>query len=170
LALVAPDDVKPVFAWEPFKKIARELPELFKRHALDAPSITGAKPDPDWDRFYQYALYGGLHCLTIRAGGFLVGYLFVFVGPNPKYLTETWSTLDGFWIDPLYRDAGCILGMFSRYDQKMKELKVRGGRLGDLLEQVGDDAYRARLHKVFVRLGYVPREMIYEKDYGDERR
>lgn len=165
--LVAPEELKIAFAWERFRKIARELPELFKRHATDAPSITGAAPDPDWDRYFQFDLYGGSRWLTLRAEGFLVGYLCMFTGPNPKHLIENTASIDGWWIDPLYRDAGTILGMFRRFDDQAKELKARVGMLGDLLEQVSDGAYRARLHKVFVRLGYRPVEIVYAKDFGE---
>lgn len=147
------------FQWERLPAIAKELPPLFIEHWREIALNQDKIPlDPDWQRYFDYDLIGVLQVLTVRFGGVLVGYLFVFVHPHLHYASTLWAQTDLFWIKPAYRGRG--VGLFTRMEKRLRELGVKVVHVNIKLHF---EKNRGTLGKLFERLGYKACDMIYMK-------
>lgn len=149
-------------AWERFGTFAKELPPLFKRHWREIALNQDRVPlDPDWDRYFNYDLAGFLHCLTVRSGDHLVGYIFYFVHPHMHYASTAWAQTDIFWIEPEHRGGVTFLRMIDEGEAYLKRMNVKVIYLNRKLH------FDERVGTLFERKGYKPIELIYSKYVGD---
>lgn len=137
---------------------------MFRRHWKEIALNQDKIPlDPDWARYFDYDLLGILHCLTVRDGQTLVGYVFVLTWPHLHYASTLWAQTDIFWLDPVYRQGWTGFRMLRLMEKRLQELGVRVIYANAKLHF---EASRGTIGKLLERLGYKPTEMIYSKFIG----
>jgi GNAT superfamily N-acetyltransferase len=147
----------PEFCWEKFHAIAHELPLLFHEHWRELALNQDVVPlDPDFDKFYRLDIEGVLHVLTARAGGELVGYLFLLVGPGLHYKSTLLAHVDMFFLDPVYRQGWTGVKLFKRLIADARTLGVVNLTLATKIHFMDN-----RVTKLLQRLGFKPIETVH---------
>lgn len=137
----------PELNWERFNAIAHELPPLFLEHWREA-SLEKYPLDPNWDLYYSWDIQGVLRCLTVRAEGALVGYLFLLLSPHVDHKTTLYAQAEKFWLDPVFRQGWTGVKLFKEAARAATEwgavefavpveLHMMDGRLARLLQRLG---------------------------------
>lgn len=153
------------FQWEPFHRVSLELALLLRQHwqevALDHESIPLA---PDWDRYYQFALMGIFHVVTVRDSGRMVGYCTWMVCPHLHYSTALWAHNDVLWLSPAYREGftGIRMMRFS-----LDGLRAMGVRVVHVTTMDHFEKERGGLGRIFEFLKFKRIQSVYSLDLGD---
>lgn len=119
--------------------------------------------DPDWDRYFAYDLANVLHCLTVRSGGVLVGYVFVLVFPHLHYASTLWAQTDIFWLDPAYRQG---LTGYRMLKETERYLKAGGVKMVCMNAKLHFETDRGTIGRLLERLGFKPMDIVYSKFIG----
>jgi hypothetical protein len=139
------------------------LPEavsLVIRHWKEVDWFDGALPlDVDWRRALDYEKADLLHILTARQDGFLIGYIFSYILES-LFFSNKWATVQGFWLDPLYRSGWTGVKLFKENERGLKALGAGAISVEILLKIYAD---RGTLGKILLRLGYKQIGSLYAK-------
>lgn len=152
------DLAAPEFGWERFHAIAHELPPLFAEHWRELALNRDTIPlDPDFDKYYRLDIEGTLQVLTARvAGGQLVGYVFLLVGPHLHYKSTLWGHADMYWLDPMYRQGWAGVRLFKALIAGARALGVVNLTLATKMHFMDN-----RVTKLLQRLGFKPIETVH---------
>lgn len=135
---------------------------MFKRHWVELATNRDAIPlDPFWQQYFDLDLMGVLRVLTVRVDGLLVGYVFVALAPHTHYASTLWANYDMFWLDPVYRQGWTGVKMLLEAERQMREWGAKAISLS--MKIAFNEAYEGRMHRLLVRLGYAPRDVVYVK-------
>jgi hypothetical protein len=139
--------------WATFKVEARELFELHWREiALNHAEVP---LDIDYARYDAMAAVGGLHVLTARRVGTLIGYHVALISPHLHYRSTLHGITDVYWIAPECRHGITAVRFFQAVE---RELKRRGVRKLFTATKLHLDQ-----GSLFEYLGYKPVERLYAK-------
>lgn len=145
-----------VYQTEPWHTFKFEARELFKRHWQEVALNHSEVPlDIDHRRYDELATAGGLHVLTVRRAGLLVGYQVTVISPHLHYASTLHGITDVYWIAPECRHGITAMRMFQAVERELKKLGVR--KLFTATKLHLDQG------SLFERLGYKPVERVYAK-------
>lgn len=84
------------------------------------------KPDMDYDRYAALDQSGMLHCITVRDGGKLVGYILTLISKNLHYKSSPpMGITDMYFLLPEYRNRGGIgVKMYLELERSLKGLGI----------------------------------------------
>jgi GNAT superfamily N-acetyltransferase len=141
-------------------EILQELPELFYKHWKEASYKPGFIFDPDWQKYLESDIAGGLFILTARAEGKLVGYYFANLFTHIHYKGISCAFVQGYYLLPEYRAAGNGIRLLKTAENILKKRGIRMLYIscGELLDLVG----------LLERLGFKKAETGLYKVLGDE--
>lgn len=134
------------FAVETIDECLDDMRHLWGLHweeiALDRDKI---KLEPDVDTFRVLEQAGGLHIVTVRDGGDMVGYHVTIVRPHLHYRSSLTGYVDMYFVHPDYRKGRTGIGLFKYAEQTLRERGCQriytGTKLhkdmGKLLEYMG---------------------------------
>lgn len=114
--------------------------------------------DVDWRRALDLEAAGMLHVLTVRQDH-LVGYIFSYL-LDSIFFSQKWATVQGFWLDPLYRQGWTGVKLFKENERGLKALGAIAISVEILMKIAAD---RGTLGKILDRLGYSPVGNLYAK-------
>jgi L-amino acid N-acyltransferase YncA len=153
-AVTAP--VGTVYQTEPWSSFKAEARELFQRHWREVALNHAEVPlDIDYARYDALEAAGGLHVLTARRGGLLIGYQVTIVSPHLHYRSTLHGITDVYWIAPECRHGVTAMRLFQAAERELKKLGVR--KLFTATKLHLDQG------PLFERLGYRPVERLYAK-------
>jgi len=145
-----------VYQTEDWRNFKREARELFLRHWHEVALNHAEVPlDIDHERYDALADAGGLHVLTVRRGGLLIGYHIAIVSGHLHYRSTLHGITDVYWIAPECRHGITAIRMFQAVERELKKLGVR--KLFTATKLHMDQG------SLFERLGYKPVERLYAK-------
>lgn len=145
-----------VYQTEPWATFKVEARELFERHWREIALNHAEVPlDIDHERYDALASAGGLHVLTVRRAGVLIGYHIAIVSGHLHYRSTLHGITDVYWIAPECRHGVTAVRMFQAVE---RELKRRGVRKLFTATKLHLDQ-----GALFEFLGYNPVERLYAK-------
>jgi Acetyltransferase (GNAT) family len=145
-----------VYQTEPWATFKVEARELFERHWREIALNHAEVPlDIDHARYDAMAAAGGLHVLTVRRAGKLIGYHIAIVSGHLHYASTLHGITDVYWIAPECRHGVTAVRMFQAVE---RELKRRGVRKLFTATKLHLDQ-----GALFEHLGYRPVERLYAK-------
>lgn len=145
-----------VYQSEPWATFKHEARELFMRHWQEVALNHAEVPlDIDHARYDALADAGGLHVLTARRGGLLIGYQVTVVTPHLHYRSTLHGITDVYWIAPECRHGVTAIRLFQAAERELKKLGVR--KLFTATKLHLDQG------PLFERLGFKPVERLYAK-------
>lgn len=145
-----------IYQTEPWATFKAEARELFVRHWKEVALNHADVPlDIDHARYDALAAAGGLHVLTARRGGLLIGYQVTIVSPHLHYRSTLHGITDVYWIAPECRHGVTAIRLFQAAERELKKLGVR--KLFTATKLHLDQG------SLFERLGYKPVERLYAK-------
>ncbi len=106
--------------------------------------------DPDWQKGLAYEQAGVLFILTARREGRLVGYIFSYIIES-LFFSVSWASVQGFWLDPVYRAGWTGVRLFKEMERGMIERGAKAISVEILLKIAKD---RGTLGRILERLGY----------------
>ncbi len=131
--------------------ILPEVAPLVQKHWREVDWFDGRLAfDPDWQKGLQYEQAGVLFILTCRREGHLVGYIFSYI-LDSMFFSMPWATVQGFWVDPLYRSGWTGIKLFKENEKGLRERGARAISVEILLKIAKD---RGTLGRILERLGY----------------
>jgi hypothetical protein len=148
------------FQVEPWPLVRGEASLLWQSHydEIGIGKTLGFPLDPDFPRLDRTHALGGLHIVTVRADGILVGYHASFVDTLVHYRTVLIGNSDLYWLRPDMRKGRVALRLFQKVEET---LRARGVKI--LFDATKLELDRGEL---FEFLGYVPLERRYYKVIG----
>lgn len=148
------------YQWEKLADILPEIAPLLRLQWQEVDWFKGQLPlDPNWERCLQYEQAGVLHILTMRREGFLAGYVFTYLLES-VFFSKPWATVQGFWVDPVYRAGWAGVKLFKENERGLRERGAVAISVEVLLKIARD---RGTLGKLFERLGYRQLGSLYAK-------
>lgn len=145
-----------VYQAEPWSTFKVEARELFERHWREIALNHAEVPlDIDYARYDSLARAGGLHVLTVRRAGALIGYHVAIVSPHLHYQSTLHGITDVYWIAPECRHGLTAVRLFQAVE---RELKKRGVRKLFTATKLHLDQ-----GPLFEFLGFKPVERLYAK-------
>ncbi len=165
----APARPKAVFASEKFYDCAPELKPLFRKHWLELGRDRADIPlDPNYDAFAVGSANGGLHILTARFEGALVGYVFSIIGPHLHYKSTLHAKADMYWLAPEHRKGWTGINMIKAWEAEMRRLGAVRICIGENLIFKGKrvdprTGKPRRMRTLFEALGFRPSDIEYRK-------
>lgn len=145
-----------VYQTEPWRSFKGEARELFVRHWREVALNHADVPlDIDHARYDALADVGGLHVLTVRRDGLLIGYHVAIVSGHLHYASTLHGITDVYWIAPECRHGITAMRLFQAVERELKKLGVR--KLFTATKLHMDQG------PLFERLGYKPVERLYAK-------
>lgn len=114
--------------------------------------------DPNYDLYFEIEKAGGLHCVTVRDDGRLVGYFLSLVHQHLHYQGSKWAINDVLFIHPDHRHGSLAMDMFKFAESKLRDM-------GCDVMSIHMKTY-ARFDRLVERLGYENVEAIYAKQLG----
>jgi len=115
---------------------------------------------PDYDLYYKIEGAGGLHMVTARKGGTLVGYYVAFVSKHPHHKEHLFATNDFVFVEPSCRKGYAGVGLFKYAEKSLAELGVS-------VVVINTKAH-APFDNLCEYLGYSSEERLYSKYIGKE--
>lgn len=145
-----------VYRVERWRDIKREMLPLLVRHWREVALNHADVPlDIDEARYADLDEAGGLHIVTVRRSGLLIGYHVAIVSTHLHYASTLHGFTDVYWIAPECRHGVTALRMFQAVERELKTLGVR--KLFTATKLHMDQG------ALFERLGYKPVERLYAK-------
>jgi len=145
-----------VYAVERWRDLRVEMLPLLVRHWREVALNHADVPlDIDEARYRQLDEAGGLHIVTARRDGLLIGYHVAIVSPHLHYASTLHGITDVYWIAPECRHGVTAMRMFQAVERELKSLGVR--KLFTATKLHLDQG------ALFERLGYRPVERLYAK-------
>lgn len=111
--------------------------------------------DPNYELYLDIEKAGGLHCVTVRDSGALVGYFISLVHEHLHYKKSKWAINDVLFLHPDYRNGLVALDMFKFAEDGLRDM-------GADVITVHMKTY-ARFDSLVERMGYDNIELIYAK-------
>jgi hypothetical protein len=146
------------FRLEQFAHIVSELPALIQQHWDELGLYKDqANLEPDWDRYFDNARRGILHCFTARYEGVLVGYIAMLVDKHSQH-GKLWADAHMFWLDKAFRTGWNGIKFFRFMEQVLKE---EGVQFINIEHTIHFD-----LSNMFKYLGYKPKFITHTKYVG----
>jgi len=109
---------------ENYEEIIESAKPLFEKHYREiARNQEKIKLNPDYDLYKKMEDKDGLHIVTVRGDGKLIGYFVSFLAPHPHYQDHVMASNDIFYIDPIHR-KGSVGSRMVKF--ALKSLKERG--------------------------------------------
>lgn len=145
-----------VYAVERWRDLRLEMLPLLVRHWREVALNHADVPlDIDEDKYKQLDEAGGLHIVTVRRDGLLIGYHVAIVSTHLHYASTLHGITDVYWIAPECRHGVTAMRMFQAVERELKKLGVR--KLFTATKLHLDQG------SLFERLGYKPVERVYAK-------
>lgn len=114
--------------------------------------------DPDLEEYGRLDKAGGLHIVTVRQDGLLVGYHISFLRPHIHYKQSLSAFTDIYYVAPAFRRGLVGTRLFQYVEETLKAKGVQKMFTGTKLHlDVG---------KIFERLGWRETERLYTKVIG----
>ena len=149
-------DSEPQFSVERYAQMIEEVKPLLIAHWEEIAMFKDKiKLAPAFDKYKELDEKGGLHIITARLDGKLIGYHVAFVTPHPHYMNDLMSLTDIFFILPEHRKGLLGFRLFRFIEQEMKKLGVTKMMAGTKLNR--------DLGVLFERLGWEPTDRLYAK-------
>lgn len=142
---------------ENFKDVVKELKPMLVKHWEELANNKEVRPlDVDYNKYIELNEHGCFRLFTVRNDeDKLVGYASFFINFNLHYQTWLFASVDVYYIDPDYRNAGVGSQFITEMESWLKSMKVRSVTMMDKLHKSHES--------FFVKLGYKPVEQLYEK-------
>jgi len=154
--MIRPLAVGTVYAVECWHDVKAEMVPLWERHWREVALNHAEVPlDVDHERYDAMADNGGLHVLTVRRNGKLIGYHIAIVSGHLHYKSTLHGITDVYWIAPECRHGVTAVRMFQAVERELKKLGVR--KLFTATKLHLDQG------SLFEHLGYKPVERLYAK-------
>jgi GNAT superfamily N-acetyltransferase len=152
-------DSEPQFKVERYADVIAEAIPLLSYHWEEIAMFKDKiKLCPAFDKYEEIDKAGGLHIITARVGGRLIGYHVAFVTPHPHYKNNLMSLTDIFFILPEHRKGLLGFRFFQFIEHEMRKLGVTKMMAGTKLNR--------DLGILFERLGWEPTDRMYSKYIG----
>ena len=139
-----------VYAWERLSDILPEVAPVLRSHWQEVQWFKEMPLDPDWEKGLAYEQAGVLFILTARKDGRLVGYIFSYILES-LFFSMPWATVQGFWLDPLYRGGWTGVRLFKECEKGLRERGAKAISVEILLKIAKD---RGTIGRILERLGY----------------
>lgn len=144
------------YAVERWRDLKREMLPLLVRHWREVALNHADVPlDIDEKRYADLDEAGGLHILTARRDGLLIGYHVTIVSTHLHYASTLHGITDVYWIAPECRHGVTAMRLLQAVERALKALGVR--KLFTATKLHMDQG------PLFERLGYKPVERVYAK-------
>lgn len=141
---------------ERWKHLKAEMLPLLVRHWREVALNHADVPlDIDEKRYAELEEAGGLHIVTARRNGLLIGYHVALVSGHLHYASTLHGITDVYWIAPECRHGVTAMRLFQAVERELKALGVR--KLFTATKLHLDQG------PLFERLGYKPVERLYAK-------
>lgn len=145
------------FQVETFEGILPEARELFPLHwkelANDQDKIALAC---DEERYIRIEKEGGLHVVTVRADGKLVGYFFATILPHLHYKDAgPMAYTDVYFILPEFRKGGAGVRLIRTVE---RTLRLRGAKKFYLSTKIKQDH-----SQLFLMMGFTASDIVFTK-------
>lgn len=148
-----------VYAVEDWMDVKDEMVPLWERHWKEVALNHADVPlDVDHERYDAISSAGGLHVLTVRRGGRLIGYHIAMVTGHLHYKSTLHGITDVYWIAPECRHGVTAVRLFQAVERELAKLGVR--KLFTATKLHLDQG------TLFEHLGYKPVERLYAKIIG----
>lgn len=145
-----------VYAVERWRDLKAEMLPLLTRHWREiALNHQDVPLDIDHERYDNLDECGGLHIVTVRQDGVLIGYHVAIVSGHLHYKSTLHGITDVYWIAPERRHGVTGMRMFQAVERELKALGVR--KLFTATKLHLDQG------ALFEHLGYRPVERVYAK-------
>lgn len=145
-----------VYQVERWRNLRPEMTPLLMRHWREIALNHAEVPlDIDHERYAALDESGGLHIVTARRQGLLIGYHVAIVSPHLHYRSTLHGITDVYWIAPECRHGVTGMRLFQAVERELKKVGVR--KLFTATKLHLDQG------PLFERLGYKPVERLYAK-------
>lgn len=150
-----------VYAVERWKDIRAEMLPLLVRHWREVALNHADVPlDIDEGRYSALDESGGLHIVTARVDGALIGYHVAIISTHLHYASTLHGISDVYYIAPEYRQGFTGIRIFQRVEAEMRALGVKKLFTGTKVH--------LDMSRIFERLGYRRVEYLYSKILREE--
>lgn len=145
-----------VFAVERWKHLRDEMLPLLVRHWREVALNHAEVPlDIDEERYAALDEAGGLHIVTARLDGALIGYHVAIVSTHLHYRSTLHGITDVYYLAPEHREGFTGIRLFKAVEHEMRQLGVRKLFTGTKVH--------LDMSRLFERLGYTRVEYLYSK-------
>lgn len=151
------------FKWDALADVQSDVEKLLRAHWREVDVFHDDAPlDPDWKRYAQLEEFGWLGIVAARAGGQLVGYMTIIIGPHLHHKTVKWATVDVMYLAPEYRHGWTGVRFIKAAERGLRKLGIRvfwfavkehfrnwrGRDVGEVLKFLGFDCVEVTYAKV----------------------
>lgn len=149
------------FQVETLNDCLSEIETLLQAHFEEISTHKDKLGYPNMDKVAYYGAEnrGGLHIVTARQAGKVVGYYVAFVNPHLHYAHKLVAVTDVYYLTPDVRKGFAGLKLFKEAERTLKMRGVQRVFSGTKLHK--------DMGKLFERLGWQETERLYVKWIGD---